>query len=109
MVAGALLHGHRPFPLEAIPAQAKSSESLPILRSFVCVAFPRPPSSPLMSLAEQSLPSRGLTWSGHLEPPQAQPSCPLDARGHGDAPPPLLRHRRAPSGRYREPSATSLF
>jgi hypothetical protein len=74
MAVGALLHGHHPFPLEAIPAQAKSSESFPILRSFVCAAFPGPLSSPLMSLAEQSSPSRGLTWSGHLEPPRAQPS-----------------------------------
>jgi hypothetical protein len=96
MVGGALLHGHCPFLLEAIPAQAKSSESLPILRSFVCAAFLRPPSSPLMSLAEQSPPSRGLAWSGQHRPPRAEMSSPTRSRRLPSAPPPLPRRRHGP-------------
>jgi hypothetical protein len=108
MVAGVLLHGYRPFPLEAIPAQAKSNESLPILRSFVCAAFPRPPSSPLMSLAEQSPPSHELAWPGQHRPPRAGMSSPTRSRRLPGAPPPLPRRRHGPQRPEPRAPATPL-
>lgn len=44
------------------------------------------------------------TWPGHLGPPRAEPSCPMDAHGPPGAPLPLHRHRsslNAPARRSR--------
>jgi hypothetical protein len=48
-----------------------------------------------------------LMWPGQLGPSRTKPSCPTSARGFPGAPSPFIRHRRAPSGRHREPPMSS--